>query len=29
MLFMDDDDVENIEDMQDSERLQVFDKVTD
>ena len=27
MLFMDDDDVENIEDMQDSERLQVFDKV--
>ena len=27
MLFMDDDDIENIEDMQDSERLQVFDKV--
>ena len=24
---MDDDDVENIEDMQDSERSQVFDKV--
>ena len=27
MLFMDDDDVENIEDMQDSERFQLFDKV--
>ena len=27
MLFMDDDDVKNIEDMQGSERLQVFDKV--
>ena len=27
MLFMDDNDIENIEDMQDSERLQVFDKV--
>ena len=27
MLFMDDNDIENIEDMQDSERLQLFDKV--
>ena len=27
MLFMDDNNIENIEDMQDSERLQVFDKV--
>ena len=27
MLFMDDDSTENIEDMQDSERLQLFDKV--
>ena len=27
MLFMDDNDMENIKDMQDSERLQVFDKV--
>ena len=27
MLFMDDNDVENIEDMQDSERLQLFNKV--
>ena len=27
MLFMDDDNVKNIEDMQGSERLQVFDKV--
>ena len=27
MLFMDDDDAENIEDIEDSERLQLFDKV--